>query len=97
MRFQPGQSGNPNGRPKIPNEVKEALKALTMPAVQKLAELLRSDDDRVAMTAVKEVLDRNLGKPVQPVEIDPAQLPDRELKQAMAEVVDQWKQEGALQ
>lgn len=66
-RFKPGQSGNPGGRPKIDPAVKEALAALTVPAVQKLAELLKSDNEKIALGAVCEVLDRNLGKAVQAI------------------------------
>jgi hypothetical protein len=68
MPFQKGQSGNPGGRKPIPPEVKEALKAMEPRAVERLRELLESDDDKIAMAAVKEVLDRNLGKPPQSLE-----------------------------
>lgn len=53
----------------MPPEVKEALQALTPRAVQVLAELLESDDDRVRVAAVNTVLDRSLGKPVAALEV----------------------------
>ncbi len=66
--FKPGQSGNPGGRKPIPPEIKDALRQMTPKAVQRLAEMLESDDERIVMMAVKEILDRDLGKPVQPMD-----------------------------
>lgn len=71
MTFKKGQSGNPGGRPKsTPDEVEaiRKLRGLTQRAVEKVEELLESDDEKVRMAAAKEVLDRNLGKPVQPTD-----------------------------
>ena len=61
--FKKGQSGNPNGRPKIDPEVKEALRAATPKAVQKLIQLIDSNMDKIALKACCEVLDRVIGKP----------------------------------
>jgi hypothetical protein len=63
--FQKGVSGNPGGRKPIAPEVKDALRELNPRAIERLRELLESGDERVAMAALKEVLDRNLGKPPQ--------------------------------
>lgn len=41
---------------------------MTPRAIERVRELLESPDERVAMAAAKEVLDRNLGKPMQPTE-----------------------------
>lgn len=60
--WKPGQSGNPGGRPKIPDEVKEALKAATPRAVARLVELMESADERVAIQACNSILDRSIGK-----------------------------------
>lgn len=62
--FQPGQSGNPGGRPKVPEEVKEALRASTLPAVNTLISLMNdegtADKDRIKCAEV--ILNKTLGK-----------------------------------
>jgi hypothetical protein len=40
-RFQPGQSGNPGGRPKLPKELRDAIDAHSLPAIQTLAEIMK--------------------------------------------------------
>jgi hypothetical protein len=67
-RFKPGQSGNPSGRTPMPPEIREALKAATPRAVERLVELMESEDERVALTASETVLSRVYGKPVQATE-----------------------------
>lgn len=66
--WQPGQSGNPNGRPVMPPDVKEALQAGSKRAAERLVELIESDDPRVATVAAQAVLDRLYGKPAQQVD-----------------------------
>ncbi|TPM94220.1 DUF5681 domain-containing protein [Mesorhizobium sp. B2-1-5] len=61
--WKPGVSGNPSGRPKTPDEVKEMLRALTPKAVQRLGEALDSDDQKLRVTAAQEILNRTLGRP----------------------------------
>ncbi len=62
-QFQPGQSGNPLGYPKIPPDVKARLKGLNMKAVQAIEDALDGDDPKLRLAAAQEVLNRNLGKP----------------------------------
>lgn len=67
-KFKPGQSGNPGGRPKKTDEEREveALARQHCPrAIERLAELMDSDNDSAAMRACAEILDRGYGKPHQ--------------------------------
>jgi hypothetical protein len=66
--FQKGQTGNPGGRPRIAPDVKEALAAASPLAAQRLVQLVKSDDEDVALKASMALLDRVYGKPSQPVE-----------------------------
>ncbi len=67
MPFAPGQSGNPGGRPKLPNEVKELARAASEKAISRAIELMDSPDENVALKAISTVLDRGYGKPAQAV------------------------------
>lgn len=75
--FLPGQSGNPSGRPKIPEEVKEAFRAATGDACRVLCEIVNDfsakDSDRIR--AAEVILDRAWGKPVQAVDVDAKNIP----------------------
>jgi hypothetical protein len=62
-RFVPGTSGNPGGRPKPPDGLRTRLAELSPLAVERLGELLDSDDERVRLEAAKAILDRHLGRP----------------------------------
>lgn len=61
---KPGEVRNPHGRPKTPEDVKQALAAMLPAAVKRLGELLLSDNEKIAVQAVQVVLDRNLGKAI---------------------------------
>lgn len=79
MAWQPGQSGNPGGRPKEAAEVKALARSHSKAAVEKLVALmLSSADERTVIAACNAILDRGLGKPTQVVagddELPPVQL-----------------------
>ena len=67
-RFKPGQSGNPNGRPKIPEELREAFRAMTPDAIKVLGGCLKAKSESIRINAAREILDRGWGKPTQTVE-----------------------------
>ncbi len=66
--FEAGKSGNPKGRARVAPELLEELHKLTPLAIQRLREMLEADDPKQHVFAVQQVLDRNLGKPVQPTD-----------------------------
>ena len=62
-RFPKGQSGNPQGRPSLPPEVREALEAGSQRAAERLVALVEAEDPRVALAASEALLSRLYGKP----------------------------------
>lgn len=58
-----GVSGNPSGRPKRHKELREILSGLMPEAGERLKKLLRSEDEKIAIEAVKLVAAYSLGKP----------------------------------
>jgi hypothetical protein len=69
-KFQKGVSGNPGGRPKLPDEMKELFRAKAPEAFEVLCKHLRASDPRVSVAAAREILDRAYGKPVQSINVD---------------------------
>lgn len=65
--FEPGQSGNPGGRPKMPEELKAAMRGLADTAIKVLREAMEGDDPRSRILAANTVLDRGYGKATQPI------------------------------
>lgn len=65
MPFAKGQSGNPGGRPKENNEIKELARSHSKEAFERIVEFTKSQDEKIAFPACKEVLDRAYGKPAQ--------------------------------
>lgn len=57
-------AGNPGGgRPKVPADVREAIRAACPEAVRVLVELLHSKKEAYRLEAAKTLLDRGYGKP----------------------------------
>ena len=69
-RIKKGQILNPYGLNIREARIKRAIEGLSMHAVQTLARLLDSENAGAALGAAKEVLDRNLGKVRQRVDVD---------------------------
>lgn len=65
--FQPGQSGNPGGRPKAADDVRDLARQHTVAAVEKLVFWLASDNPKASVAAANSLLDRGWGRPVQAV------------------------------
>jgi hypothetical protein len=93
MAFSKGQSGNPGGRPKAVVGVAMVARENCPRAIERLAELMDSDDERVAVAACNAVLDRGLGKPAQSirktvthVRKNPRELSLEELEKRLAEL-----------
>lgn len=69
-KFKPGVSGNPNGRPKIPQDVIDAARAHTETAIATLVSMCQtSEDDKVRVQAAEAILNRAWGKPTERQEI----------------------------
>ncbi len=70
-RFLPGHKILSDGRPKIPDDVKEALRAASPEAVALLVEIMQNPAEKTAyrLEAAKTILDRAYGKPAQAQDI----------------------------
>jgi hypothetical protein len=71
-KFQPGQSGNPGGRPKVVGEVQELARVHTSDAMRTLVSVMNDDKAPPAArtAAACAVLDRGYGRPAQFVGIE---------------------------
>jgi hypothetical protein len=67
-RLLPGFTANPSGRPAIIKEVRELARAHVPAAIERLAELVNSPNETIALAAIDQLLNRVYGKPVQAVE-----------------------------
>ena len=65
--FKPGQSGNPSGRPKIPQEFKDLAKEHSISALKKVIFIMESgvSDHKDQLRAAEIIMDRAWGKAVQ--------------------------------
>jgi hypothetical protein len=63
-RLLPGFSGNPSGRPRVVAQIRDmALKAAPA-AFEEVCDLVQSVDERIALAASQEILNRAYGKSV---------------------------------
>ena len=72
MAFQKGQSGNPGGRPKIPDEIKEKLPKWGEEGLEFVREKMLDEDasDRIRVQCAQILIERAYGKPTQQIEGD---------------------------
>lgn len=75
--FEKGKSGNPSGRPKVPDDIKDMLKAATPDACRLLCNTINDPDAKLDLRVrcSEIVLDRVYGKPQQAVEVDAHNIP----------------------
>ncbi|WPO42526.1 hypothetical protein [Tardiphaga sp. 42S5] len=67
-RLLPGKSLNPGGRPKIVEEIRELARQHAPVAFKRVCDLVESADERTALAAAQEILNRAYGKPMQAIE-----------------------------
>lgn len=70
--FKPGQSGNPNGRPKIPQEFKDLAKTKSLDALHRVIEIMENPDSdkKDVLRASEMIMDRAWGKATQPIDAE---------------------------
>jgi hypothetical protein len=68
--FRPGQSGNPNGRPRVLADVQNAAREHSAEALETLAQIMRNPKAPATarIAAASALLDRGYGKPLQTVD-----------------------------
>ena len=89
-RWQPGQSGNPKGRPSIKGPVEMLAREHTEEAVRTLVDLMRhGEPDAVRGAAANALLNRGWGMPrhvVEPVEKRVERMTLEEVEAKLAEI-----------
>jgi hypothetical protein len=68
MAFKKGQSGNPGGRPKEAQDVKEMAKTHSRAALERLVHWMQSNNPKASVSAANAILDRAYGKPSQTID-----------------------------
>jgi hypothetical protein len=68
--WKPGQSGNPNGRPKPDVDIAALAREHGPKCVQVVVRLLASGDEKIRLAAAIALLDRGFGRPKQEMDIN---------------------------
>lgn len=101
--WQPGQSGNPNGRPKVIFEIRDLARTFGPDGIRKLAEMagltpgIPAEAEATRVSAIKELLDRGYGKAAQPITDEDGNSPVMLHLLAVREVGRQLIEERATQ
>ena len=68
--FKPGQSGNPAGCPKIPQEFKDLAKKHSLSALKQVIEILEGlSENKDKLRAAEMIMDRAWGKSQQSIDV----------------------------
>lgn len=97
MPFVKGKTGNPGGRPKIPEDVREMARALTPEAIQTMAEVMRdtSQPGSARVMAADKIVDRGYGKAPQHITTERLEsLSNVELADELAAAIDALRNLG---
>jgi hypothetical protein len=69
--FKPGQSGNPKGRPPVPQyDLIKHCRRLTPELIERVVGLTGHKDAKVALTAMTYLIDRGWGRPRQSLDVE---------------------------
>lgn len=71
-KFVPGTSGNPGGRPKMPDEFRELAQKNSIAALRKVIEIMNSPESKTSdiLKSCELIIERAYGKPRQEHEVD---------------------------
>lgn len=68
-RWAKGQSGNPSGRPKVVESIRELARQHGDDAIRELVALLGNPNPKIRLEAAEAILNRGFGRPSQAVEL----------------------------
>jgi hypothetical protein len=98
-RFQPGQSGNPRGRPKRDLEVAELARLYTADAIATLVSLMSDSGapPSARVAAATAILDRGWGRPPQALDVTQRHSISEEFEALVREMQTSRRATGGVQ